>query len=142
MSEFRRAYDLMRAYIGREFSRLQDLERELAEDELNRGTSGLSTQADSVSTSSTSVTASVPPAPVDPKEEARRVLGVAPDATFSEVRQAYMRLNKRSQAENFTAGSVEAKQAEMISLRVQRAYQVLSADASEVQKRFQSLEID
>lgn len=139
MSEFRRAYDLMRAYIGREFSRLQDLERELAEDELNRGTSGISTQADSVSTS---VTASVPPAPVDPKEEARRVLGVAPDATFSEVRQAYMRLNKRSQAENFTAGSVEAKQAEMISLRVQRAYQVLSADASEVQKRFQSLEID
>lgn len=138
MSEFRRAYDLMRAYIGREFNRLQDLERELAVDELNRGTGGASGGGETP-TAPTPVT---PPPPIDPKEEARRVLGVAPDATFAEIRQAYLRLNKRSQAENFTPGSVEAKQAEMIALRVQRAYQVLTADASEVQKRFQSLEIE
>ena len=140
MSDAKRLYNVMRGYIGREWERLKHLERELAMNELD---------APSVpSPAPNNQDASVPkvvieiPAGSDPKDAARRILGVEQEAEFVVIQRAYLRLSKRSHPSTMPGGSEEQRQAEMIYRRVQWAYQTLTADTPPIEKRFGSLEVD
>lgn len=133
MSVGKRAYDIMRGYVNREWERIKDLDRAYAEQELDDPVARPAPPA------------SQPQAPVssvDPKERARELLGVGPEAAFDEIRRAFERLNKRSDPAKFPAGSSEAVQAADIQRRVNWAYQVLTENVDVTEKRFKSLEIE
>jgi hypothetical protein len=83
------------------------------------------------------------PAPIeDQREYARRILGVDPDAEFTVIQRAYLRLVKRSDPANFPEASDERRHATEINLRVEKAYRILTSDIDDTQKRFGSLEIE
>lgn len=141
MSEFRRAYDIGRAFIGREWDRIKGMERDMAEREL---TEVYSYQPK---------TESEPP-PVQtlsPDEEAerakvrdrtaRKLLGVGEGASFEEIKGAFDRLCKRSDPANYPENSEEQKQAAEINRKVYWAYQVLTENLDVTEKRFKSLEL-
>jgi hypothetical protein len=140
MSTGRRAYDLLRGYVGREYDRLQGLERISAEDELSQSMSDPSLRAGSKGPSFPESKPSTKP--IDPKAHAARILGVPAGASFEEVRKSFERLNKRSDPSNFPSGSQEREQAGEIQRRVQWAYQTLTDGVDATVKRFRSLEID
>lgn len=129
MSSARRAYDLLRAYVQREWDRIHPLEYEEALRELK---------------------APSPPPPreerpsthEDPRVLARRILGVSEEAGFEEVRKAFERLDRRSDPAKFPAGSPEREKAAEIRRKVHWAYRVLSENVPPVEKRFKSLEIE
>lgn len=135
MSMGRRAYDLLRGYVNREWDRIRGVEESDAYRELEAATK-TPHGGDIPSTSSDSMPAH------DPKGFARSVLGVGEKATFAEIRRAFERLSRRSDPANFPAGSNEQRQAAEILKRVNWAYRVLTEDANEVEKRFGSLEIE
>lgn len=129
MSMGRRAYDILRGYVGREWERIQGVEEDAAWKELQTERAK-STKED------------LPPIPVANREaHARSLLGVGPTAGFGEVRKAFERLNKRSDPTNFPAGSPEATQAAEIQKRVHWAFGVLTENMDATEKRFKSLEI-
>jgi hypothetical protein len=139
MSTARRAYDIMRGYVNREWERIQGVALSDAEQELEASLEPGSLYekpkaADAVATT-------VSHRPLD-EARAREVLGVAPDANFAEIRAAFERITKRSDPANFPAGSPESKQAEDIHRRVHRAYDLLTEGMDATEKRFRSLEID
>lgn len=131
MSTTRRAYNLLRGYVNREWDRIQGVELNQAQVEL-----GESLQAPAL------------PAPkpraaeVSNEAKAQGILGVAPTDGFEHVRRTFERLNRRSDPANFPAGSVERERAASIQKSVQWAYGILSKDVNPVEKRFRSLEID
>jgi hypothetical protein len=135
MSEARRFYNVFRGYVNREWERIQGLERTLAEAELDAPLQSA---------------AAPRPTPVEEMsltgEEARRrarqVLGVSDDASYTEIRQAFQRLDKRSQPGAFVPGTEEERHSALIQRKIQWAYQVLSEDASGLERRFGSLEIE
>jgi hypothetical protein len=141
MSTGRRAYDLLRGYINREWERIQDVYETSAEQELNDAIDRPMAR---------------PPRTADAQydeqeyevvilsqeEKARQILGVAPGATFEEIRKAFDRLNDRSNPDNFPAGSPEAEQAAEIRSRVYRAYRILCDKFDPTETRFKSLEIE
>lgn len=130
MSEVRRAYDLLRAYVTREWDRIRGVEDE--DNEARRELEDSSPQ-----TSSTAE-----PRPENPQAFARSILGVGENASFAEIRRAFDRLSRRSDPSNFPPGSPEGKQAAEILRRVNWAYRTLSESVDAVEKRFSSLEID
>ena len=139
MSTGRRAYDILRGYVNREWDRLQGIELSDAERELNdsfqpgsAARSGGGTPESQVATSH---------GPLD-AAKAREILGVGPEASFADIRKAYDRISQRSDPGNFPPGSVEARQAEEIHRRVHRAYSLLTEGMDATEKRFRSLEID
>ncbi|HVL38867.1 MAG TPA: J domain-containing protein [Fimbriimonadaceae bacterium] len=129
----RRAYDMLRGYVHREWERIQGVEREYAERELEEA-----------------LERPAPWQPADRRQEveedqntrAARLLGVAVNAPFEEIRKAFERLNKRSDPGNFPPASVEAREAAEIQKRVHWAYSVLTEGLDTTEKRFRSLEID
>ena len=131
MSMGRRAYDILRGYVGREWERIMSVEEEYALKELDLPSkpkpSGGST--------------SEPLQPEDKEARARMILGVASEASFTEIRKAFERLNKRSDPANFPPGSSEANQAAEIQKRVHWAFGVLTDGMDATEKRFKSLEI-
>ncbi|MBX3120280.1 MAG: J domain-containing protein [Fimbriimonadaceae bacterium] len=141
MSEFRRAYDIGRAFIGREFDRIKGMERDMAEREL--------TEVYSYKPK----TESEPPPiqTLSPEEEierakvrdrtARKLLGIAAGASFEEIKASFDRLSKRSDPANFPEGSEEQNQAVEINRKVYWAYQVLTENLDVTEKRFKSLEL-
>lgn len=131
MSMGRRAYDILRGYVGREWERIMNVEEEVARKELETPPPRPS--------AATKAVAEVPPA--DREAHARMVLGVTPSASFSEVRKAFERLNKRSDPANFPPASAEATQAAEIQKRVHWAFDVLTEGMDATEKRFKSLEI-
>jgi hypothetical protein len=139
MSSARRAYDILRSYIGREWERIQGIEWFQAEQELRSPPS-----KDPAQTEGTTETAAADPTPhgEDAKARARRILGVAETCTFEEVRKSYVRLKKRCDATNFPTGSEEARRAEDIRVRIEWAYQVLSEGVDIAEQRFRSLELE
>lgn len=140
MSSARRAYDLLRGYVQREWDRIQGLEWDKAADELKGPQiDGSSTQP--VRTYSSSEDTESPLAE-DPNQLACRILGVAPGAPFDIVHKAFERLNRRSDPRNFPDGSEEQDQAITIQRRVQWAYKVLTENVPITEKRFRSLEIE
>lgn len=136
MSLGKRAYNILRGYVNREWDRIQALDRLYAEKELAE-----STQAPAPPPEAELPTPNEA-APTDPKARARELLGVGPDASFEEIRKAFERLNKRSDPRNFPAGSPEAAQAASIRQRVNWAYQTLTEHVDVTEKRFKSLEIE
>jgi hypothetical protein len=137
MSTGRRAYDILRGYVNREWERIQGVELSDAERELYES-------MDPATAAATPVPASAPVAhsTVLDAAKAREMLGVGPDATFAEIRMSFERITKRSDPANFPPGSAEAKQADEIHRRVHRAYAILTEGMDSTEKRFRSLEID
>ncbi len=130
MSIGRRAYDVLRGYVGREWERIQGLEEDVATRELD---------AESLPKKKAS---NLPPIPeVNREAHARTLLGVGPNAPFQDIRKAFERLNKRSDPGNFPPDSAEATQAAEIQKRVHWAFGVLTEGMDATEKRFKSLEI-
>ena len=141
MSTPRRAYDLLRGYVNREFERLQTVDLRGAAKELESSLSNPVSSSRSTPDTGVPTVTSVPE-PYDQPAMARRILGVAPDADFATIRQAFDRLNRRSAPENFPAGSPEAYQAQQIQSRVQEAYRILISKMDSTELRFGTLELE
>lgn len=144
MNEARRAYDLMRAYVNREFERIKKIDLMDAVRELDEATRGPSERSGG---------AAMPePAPEklvlevkegqDLEATAREILGVGKRADFDTIRRAYEKLSRRSQPENFEPGSEESAQASDLLRKVTWAYTYLTKDVPASEKRFRSLEIE
>ncbi|MBS1721427.1 MAG: J domain-containing protein [Armatimonadetes bacterium] len=133
----RRAYDLLRGYVNREWDRIRDIDLDKAWQELHEAVPSKSKQEAGPATEQEPT-----PADVDPKVLARSVLGVHEDATFEDIKRAFDRLNKRSDPSNFPEGSDEASNAAKIQARINWAFRTLIEDTDETEKRFKSLEID
>lgn len=136
MSTGRRAYDILRGYVNREWDRIKGVEFDSAEKELQEALDNptprpapTSSQPDETFTMDRQLTAS-------------KILGVAVNAPFNEIQKSFDRLNKRSDASNFPSGSSEAAQAIEIQRRVQWAYGVLTEGMDVTEKRFRTLEIN
>jgi hypothetical protein len=141
MSTGRRAYDLLRGYVNREWERIRGLEPPdsvSAAGEIDEAMRHPSPRSSSVS----SPVEVVDEDSFDIQERARRVLGVTVETEFHMVRRTFERLNKRSDPGNFPIGSPEAMQAAMIQRRVQEAYRILTAEMDASELRFRSLEIE
>jgi DnaJ-domain-containing protein 1 len=136
MGNGRRAYDLLRGYVNQEWERIRGVDDKDALTELNESVSITSTRVERSVTIQQEIIA------VNPPDWARRILGVSPTADFTEIRQAFEKLNTRSDPSKFPAGSAEAQQASEIQLRVQQAYAILTDAIDSTEKRFKSLEID
>jgi hypothetical protein len=137
MSVGRRAYDILRGWVSHEWDRIREIERDLAEEELNR-----SMDDPYPARPAPQGGAAVPVAPEDAPTHARKLLGVAESASFEEIRKAFDRLNKRSDPARFPAGSSEREQAAEIQKRIHWAYKTLTDSFDTVDKRFRSLELD
>ncbi len=136
MSEFDRAYNLLRGYIGREWDRLADIDRSEAAQELDD-----SVPVHPKYTQPDGATVYEKPAPAMDAELARRILGVEPSASYEEIERAYVRLQKRSDPSRFDPASVEFRWAVDINRRIHKAYSLLTEEMSVTEKRFGSLEI-
>lgn len=134
MDTARRAYDLLRGYIGQEWERINapahDPAREAFEAEMAR-------------------LPQPPPATVPVRvaealtpEAARGILGAEPGESFGAIKRRYDRLYARSDPARFAKGSDEARQAANIRTRVSAAFLVLKESASPSDRRFGTLEIE
>ncbi len=135
MSSFRRGYDILRAYIGREWERIETITESKAREELN-----------SYLNHSTP-----PPIPVEKKNDlsgplseadALKILNLSRDSNAEDLKRAYSRLINRSKPDNFPEGSEERKQAARVHLRVQEAYDLLLPKLDQTHQRFTNLDID
>lgn len=136
MSAAKRAYDILRGHLSREWDRIKQIERDLAESELED------------SMRNPPPVAAPPPSrtpeqiAADRISTARRLLGVSEKDGFPEIRAAFERLNARSDPLKFPTNSDEQRQAEQIQKRVHWAYQVLTESVDVTIKRFSTLELD
>lgn len=139
----KRAYNLLRGYINREWDRIKSWERQDALRELDAATYRRKQPKD--------VPAAEPDAerPVlyvaegtTPTEAARHVLGVEEGASFREIHHKFAKLNRRTKPTNLERGTDERRQAADIQKKIHWAYRTLTADMSGAEKRFGSLEID
>lgn len=131
MSMGRRAYDILRSYVGREYERIQGVERHSASEELQKALDSFP-----------EAKKKEPAPPVDPKAHARDLLGVSAEATFADIQKAFKRLSSRSNPKNFPEGSPEAAKAEEIHRKVHWAFNTLADGVDNTERRFRSLEID
>ncbi len=140
MNAAQRAYNILRGYVVKEWERIQDIERDLAENELGEAMRNPLKVAPASSRQPDDT--EVYERAADPKAVARRMLGVPPDATFETIRKTFERLSLRSDPKNFPSGSSEQRQAGQILKRVHWAYATLTDEIDNTQKRFRSLEIE
>jgi len=142
-----RAYNLLRAYIGREWDRIEsvshDARRELEDYLEHRG------ERPSPRPEARPVEAepAARPRPArdergEAVEEAYRVLKLEPQATLADLKRSFKTLSERSLPSNFPEGSDEQKKAEAIHQRVQDAYDLLLPILDPRLRRFKSLWIE
>lgn len=142
MSTARRAYNLLRAYINREWERLEGVFRADAERELEESLNPTGLPAPP-QTSDQSEGTDVETSEQERRlQEAYRVLGLSRDASLTDLKRAYRRLSERSQPTNFPEGSEERKRAARIHLKVQEAYDTLLPMLDARLRRFKSLDLD
>lgn len=141
MSEAKRAYNLLRGYVNREWDRIKGLELAKALEELDQPSHEEPTAKEGGEPQE-EVTKIIIPEGMDVKEAARKILGVDEKASFDQIRHAFEKLNRRSQPGQFPTGSEEAKSAIHLQRRVQWAYSILTVETSDSEKRFRSLEIE
>jgi len=135
MSGPRRAYDLLRGYINREWDRISGVEELDAHRELKES-------APIEREGNQQVYRREEYASEDPMLRARQILGVKESDDYEAIRKAFERLHKRSDPANFPQGSEEARRATQIHDRVLWAYQKLSENVGTSEKRFRNLELD
>jgi hypothetical protein len=138
MSTGRRAYNLLRGYVHREWERIKDIDREQAEAELQDALDSPAPIPPKRDTSAARPGTSEP-LDLEDKAHARRVLGVAENAGFEDIRRAFERLNRRSDPANFPENSPEAREAADIQRRVHWAYDLLTEGMDATERRFRSL---
>ena len=132
MNEVKRAYDMLRGYVGREYDRVVTRDRDDAFAELYQPSAPVESPVDFM-----------PPVPaVDPKTEARRILGVQPGDAIEVIDSSYHQLLDRSDPKKFDAGTEIQAKAQEIQTKIRWAYGVLTADLDSPSKRFRSLEIE
>src|SRR5688572_18974164 len=129
MSTGRRAYDMLRGYVNREWDRIKGVEFDSAERELQEALEKPTERKLDLSGMEQAMV-------VDRQLTASKILGVPINAPFAEIHKAFERLKKRSDASNFPSGSPEAAQAIEIQRRVQWAYGVLTEGMDVTEKRF------
>src|SRR6185436_14819678 len=112
MGEARRAYDLLRGYVNREYDRIRGVDLDNAERELNDSLQGYTPSRTPTPSSQTPAESTEPP--MSREDRARRILGVNPGATFDDIRRSFERLNKRGDPSRFPAGSTEREHAAAI----------------------------
>ena len=149
MSTSRRAYNMVRAYVSREWDRLNGQEAADAWNELEQsaGTVAAPTRAPTIPVPTPPLTEEQKAAAkelyeMEQERLARSVLGVNATDGFEAIHQAYEKVIRRADPARFPAGSDEAKMATEIQSRVERAYRILSKKFSGIERRFQSLDLD
>lgn len=140
MSTGRRAYNVLRGYINQEWDRIQGVDQDKAWRELNEMVGGKNAET-AAREEMIAENRPTPATPEDKAAHARKLLGVAEDASFDDIRKAFERLTKRSDPKNFPDGSEEAKQAADIQKKVNWAFAILTEGMDATEKRFRSLEI-
>ena len=133
MSDAKRAYDLLRGYVNREFDRLRGIDLWEAERELD------SPATRTPQTTEPQIPQSIPE---DQDALARRVLGVSESAGYEEIHKAYEQLRSRCEPGNFPAGSPEQAHATELARKIEAAYQRLTESVPTTEKRFRTLEIE
>jgi hypothetical protein len=142
-----RAYSLLRAYIGREWDRIEgavgDARREL-DDYLNHREPRSTTPAEVQRTSESSHASKQVQKSEEEREieEAYRVLKLEPQATLADLKRSFKTLSERSLPTNFPDDSAEQEKAEVIHERVQKAYDLLLPILDPRLRRFKSLWIE
>jgi len=132
MNEVKRAYDMLRGYVGREYDRVVSQDRENAYAELYQPSAPAESPVELL-----------PPVPaVDPKTEARRILGVQPGDAIEVIDISYHQLLDRSDPKKFDAGTEIQAKAQEIQAIIRWAYGILTDDLDSPSKRFRSLEIE
>lgn len=144
MSEARRAYNILRSYVNREWDRIKGLDVLDAIRELEADINKTAPQTEETEKKAETVE--------DEKKElqqiaeytanARQILGVSEGDNYTKIRKAYERISRKAQPENFNEGSPEAQHADMLLRRATWAFQYLTRHLSATEKRFKSLEID
>lgn len=142
MSTARRAYNLLRAYINREWDRLESVFRADAERELEESLNPTAASAPPQTSDQSERTAVHISEEERRLQEAYRVLGLSRDASLTDLKRAYKRLSERSRPTNFPEGSEERKRAARIHLKVQEAYDILLPILDTRLRRFKNLDID
>lgn len=141
MSEAKRAYNLLRGYVNREWERIKGLEMLDALRELD---SPLTDKQQKIQEKQGEAGASAEAVEDDTNYEAtaRTILNVHANASFEEIRKAFEKISRRSQPENFLEGSEESEHAQVLLRRATWAYNYLTKNVSASEKRFKSLEIE
>lgn len=134
MSDIKRAYNIAKGYVQREFDRIQGLEEDAALAELDEPLGGRRTSDEEVEVVVRRV--------VFDAGMARRYLGVEDNASFEEIKGKYNELTKRSDPSRCSEGSAEHRMAIEIQRRLHLAYSLLTQEFSTTQKRFASLEVE
>lgn len=137
MSTSRRAYDILRGWVSHEWDRIREVERDLAQNELQ---DAMDKPAPIRPPQPGPELAAV--SPEDARKHAEDLLGVKHGADFEEIRKAFDRLNQRSDPARFPANSSEREQAASIQKRIHWAYQILTDSIDSIDKRFRSLELE
>jgi hypothetical protein len=137
MSTGRRAYDLLRGYINHEWERIQGVYEDSAEKELNDAIDGPLPRKPTEGTDP-----AYEVVVLTQEEKARQILGVAPNASFEDIKKAFDKLNERSNPSNFPGDTAEAEQAAEIRSRIYKAYRILADKFDPTETRFKSLEIE
>lgn len=140
----RRAYTLLRAYVGREWDRISSIDRDMALNELNEALGKAKVSVETPKNEQTTQKSEPIMVPADPeaqKSYARQLLGVTADASYEEIRASFTRLNKRADPSNFPENSAEAAHAAIIQKKVHWAHAILSEGMDDTERRFRSLEI-
>jgi DnaJ-class molecular chaperone len=140
MSTARRAYNLLRAYINREWERIEDAFRADAERELEESLHP--TLSNAPPQPATQETPQPKPQQEDEVARAYRILGLPQDATLAELKRKYRRLSERSLPTQFPEGSEERRRAAKIHLMVQEAYDILLPILDPRIRRFRNLDLD
>lgn len=139
MSDAKRAYNIVRGFVSREWDRIKEVERNLAQNELEEA---LREPAPAKKPAPRRTVSEELDHEVDRVGIARKMLGVDEKASFQAIRRAFEKLNKRSDPKNFPDGTGEQLQAEQIQKRAYWAYNVLTEHFDAIEKRFKSLEIE
>ncbi|MEM4409931.1 MAG: J domain-containing protein, partial [Candidatus Caldarchaeum sp.] len=120
MSLVRRAYNLLRAHLHREWERVEGLFERSAREELE---GYLSKQVEDIPEKE-----SVPAVSLGEKmtdELAYQILNLPWTAGVDDLQRAYLRMSERTLPANFPEGSEERKKAVLLHVRVQEAYEHL-----------------
>lgn len=141
----KRAYNLLRAYVGREWERIESVFESDARSELNDFLESKPAITPQPPATTEQAPEAEPTQNAEPgkmtEQTAYRVLNLSQSSGLSDLQREYKRLSERSLPTNFPEGSEERKKAAEVHLRVQEAYDVLLPKMDVRLRRFQNLDL-